>query len=644
MAFTKPTDIPVFATDGVTLPLAGTVNKINPRAILKTQGYDLGNYPTCEETNWQLNSLGMWTEWFDQEVQHLTDTNLAEHTDVASMVADELLSVGSYIRTLGYYTFGDTGGSIYEVQSTGTADGMTVIALTNGLFAHFKYTTNTFSPVQFGARGDGTTDDSIVLQKLLDLGEDNPSNTTLNKGIVIDLNTRNFAVDVTFQSKTTIKNGTLSQTVADVNILQYIGTGTGKSVGWEYLHLDNVIFDGRSLGSGSTNTADGGVDENDFSFTYLNSGICVDTTSIGTNTYGFRLKDCTFKNLYNSAICYVNNNQYTTYADIDLDNCFIGGTTSGDPSTVALIFKSTDAANTGKVQVNIHNSTEINTVNALLYTDSYTKVVFNTCRLITSTSEANLFTGASHFSLINTYTSLGEGFNGGSCSLSAHAYKIEILNSEINTTFQTLLVRSGDNPSFTDVIVHDSIINTSFIVDKTPQGSGQRIGCNVHLSDSTFKKALMVEPDNTFTVSDTINPPSQPLLASESHSITLSGNKISSRFTPNIALEEGIRINIKSTRCDFSCVGNVTYFSGLSDNSNSSLIFLKDLNVMPSSVTGNTFIGLSGGGVVNSVLTTDTTALNVDHKMALAGNMVNQSNNLLLSISDATFLPINYNR
>ena len=84
----KPTSYPDWATDNVTLPVAGTNNKEEPRTILKTQGVDRGNFFTAEEANWILNSNGTWVRYLDQETQHIKDTNLREYNTVADMVAD----------------------------------------------------------------------------------------------------------------------------------------------------------------------------------------------------------------------------------------------------------------------------------------------------------------------------------------------------------------------------------------------------------------------------------------------------------------------------------------------------------------------------------------------------------------------------
>lgn len=61
----KPTYYPLWATNDVTLPTTGNVNKYRPKETLRTIGWDKGQYPTAEEWNWQLNNVGQWVEYFD---------------------------------------------------------------------------------------------------------------------------------------------------------------------------------------------------------------------------------------------------------------------------------------------------------------------------------------------------------------------------------------------------------------------------------------------------------------------------------------------------------------------------------------------------------------------------------------------------
>lgn len=63
----KPTYYPDWATSTVNLPGTGKTNKVRPREVIRTVGWDKGQIPTAEELNWWFNSLGVWIRYFDQE-------------------------------------------------------------------------------------------------------------------------------------------------------------------------------------------------------------------------------------------------------------------------------------------------------------------------------------------------------------------------------------------------------------------------------------------------------------------------------------------------------------------------------------------------------------------------------------------------
>lgn len=93
-----------------------------------------------------------------------------DYNSVSAMVADAGLEQGQYVRTHGYRTPGDRGGNLYEIVSAaaGTDDGGSFIDLSGisgqakGLFPEGK------NVMQFGARGDGSTDDASDIQSAMD--------------------------------------------------------------------------------------------------------------------------------------------------------------------------------------------------------------------------------------------------------------------------------------------------------------------------------------------------------------------------------------------------------------------------------------------------------------------------------------------
>ena len=89
---------------------------------------------------------------------------------VADMQASENLIDGSYAETLGYYAKNDGGSSLYKIRTItvdDTVDGGTIIAMDDDtLVAELVYD-NELNVAQFGAKGDGTTDDTTKIQAMV---------------------------------------------------------------------------------------------------------------------------------------------------------------------------------------------------------------------------------------------------------------------------------------------------------------------------------------------------------------------------------------------------------------------------------------------------------------------------------------------
>ena len=80
---------------------------------------------------------------------------------VADMKAATNLKAGDYARTLGFRSINDGGGALYKITSTGTANEMDIISVSN-LFANLI--AKCVSIKQLGAKGDGTSNDTNILQ------------------------------------------------------------------------------------------------------------------------------------------------------------------------------------------------------------------------------------------------------------------------------------------------------------------------------------------------------------------------------------------------------------------------------------------------------------------------------------------------
>ena len=95
-----------------------------------------------------------------EQYAHFFDT-------VADMQAADL-SAGEFAITAGYYAVNDGGGAKYKIaNSSETADGGSIIALNNNLKATLIIENGEVNVKQFGAKGDGTTDDSTAINNAL---------------------------------------------------------------------------------------------------------------------------------------------------------------------------------------------------------------------------------------------------------------------------------------------------------------------------------------------------------------------------------------------------------------------------------------------------------------------------------------------
>ena len=92
------------------------------------------------------------------------------YNSVAEMKADTILWEGMNTKTLGYYTHNDGGGASYLIRAkadSDTVDNGSLHELANGLVAELIIENGTVNVKQFGAVGDGVTDDSDAIQLAL---------------------------------------------------------------------------------------------------------------------------------------------------------------------------------------------------------------------------------------------------------------------------------------------------------------------------------------------------------------------------------------------------------------------------------------------------------------------------------------------
>jgi len=179
---------------------------------------------------------------------------------VADMQAATNLSAGSYAKTIGYYEPDDGGASMYYIDDdNAVADGGSVINLSSGLKAHLVVIEDMVSVNQFGAKGDGTTDDTTAISNALKFRKDDyikiifdKSSTYVAAGeIFIYSNTDIDLNDSTILAPTNLKFLTEKEAmitsgygaVKNISIKNGTIKNTSEGVTFCLFHTDNVVFD-----------------------------------------------------------------------------------------------------------------------------------------------------------------------------------------------------------------------------------------------------------------------------------------------------------------------------------------------------------------------------------------------------------------
>lgn len=168
---------------------------------------------------------------------------------VADMKAATFLKIGDKVRTLGYYLAGDGGGNDYEIVAAGTGvdDGGSYIDL-SGISGQAKglfLSTHIRAP-QFGAAGDGTTDDTTALKAAIAYAEsltDVIGYSDVARGkILIDLCGKLYGISDTLQMSRQfgIRNGSLVA-LAEPTTTSYMIKMTGERASIVDVDLDGGL-------------------------------------------------------------------------------------------------------------------------------------------------------------------------------------------------------------------------------------------------------------------------------------------------------------------------------------------------------------------------------------------------------------------
>lgn len=126
----QPTYYPDWATEDTTLPSTGQTNKVRPKNSLLTIGWDKGQIPSAEEFNWELNNLGQWIRYLNDEViAGLPDVYLPKNgtqltfegdiSGTATWNGDAVTSVTLSSATLNAATYNPTPNTLVKRDSGG---------------------------------------------------------------------------------------------------------------------------------------------------------------------------------------------------------------------------------------------------------------------------------------------------------------------------------------------------------------------------------------------------------------------------------------------------------------------------------------------------------------------------------------------
>ncbi len=274
---------------------------------------------------------------FGDNIEQIVETNLV--FDTLSLLKEANVSNGDTVQTKGFYAINDGGGAYYEIINDGVSDNITLIELNNGLKAKLNVQ-RSMNIKQFGAKGDGITDDNIAFTKAVSSDAENiyiPKGTYEINNNIININ-KYISIVGEAKSNTIIKNGAFKTQygISASNItfdggasfhLDYVGTHALDEDGKVIFVVTpnggrNVIY--KKCGFKNVTVASFARDENDI--------------PAGSKLINNTVENCTFENIGKLAIYHsltldngtYTGNTFTNIGDTSLLKGLISGLMIGD--------------------------------------------------------------------------------------------------------------------------------------------------------------------------------------------------------------------------------------------------------------------------------------------------------------------------
>lgn len=132
------------------------------------------NLDVQEEINNKLDEMAESGELEEIITQYLQIAGLLIYDNVSLLKSATNLINGSIAKTLGFYNINDKGGAFYKIRTItneDTVNEMTLIALNNPSLVAELIKENTMNPCQFGAKADGTTDDTLSINNCINFAD-----------------------------------------------------------------------------------------------------------------------------------------------------------------------------------------------------------------------------------------------------------------------------------------------------------------------------------------------------------------------------------------------------------------------------------------------------------------------------------------